>query len=369
MKRVTYLIDGLSPGGAERQLLQLMYELDKRSGVAQRLVVLGKKGFYSESNLNRVDCIYLETLPQVIKWIARFIWMIHTDKTEGQVVSTWLYRADGLGCLIKALNPRVRLVWNIRNSEIILSGRTKKAMMRLLVFSSRIFPDSIVYNSFTGREDHEKFGYPRDKGAIVRNGISPTLLARSTYHELPPEKRIGANRDFLSIGIIGRDHPQKGFSVLREAWNLLDTSMKEKIRFVVAGPVSSSSTIKSLASVAQVEPLGNLFDVDKFYSEIDVLCVPSVFGEGTPNVVLEAISMKVFIIGTNCGDMNRIIKSNFGVVGPTNSPDFIAQAILDSATDWIGGRFFSPDPFEYNKFLNEFSMEASARRYIDALKV
>jgi glycosyltransferase involved in cell wall biosynthesis len=70
--------------------------------------------------------------------------------------------------------------------------------------------------------------------------------------------------------------------------------------------------------------------VTEIYHAADILCLPSAFGEGFPNVVGEAMACGLSCIVTSVGDAADLVGKT-GRVVPPRDPCELARAILDLA--------------------------------------
>ena len=73
--------------------------------------------------------------------------------------------------------------------------------------------------------------------------------------------------------------------------------------------------------------MGEESDLNKIYKVLDILCVSSIWGEGFPNVIGEAMSNGVLCISTDVGDAKRIIGEN-GVIVDANNHKELAKGCL-----------------------------------------
>lgn len=70
-------------------------------------------------------------------------------------------------------------------------------------------------------------------------------------------------------------------------------------------------------------------DLPFYYNAADFFVLPSKSGEGLPLVALEAMACGLPIIATNVGGISEIMKEECGKLVPPNSPDVLAEAILE----------------------------------------
>jgi glycosyltransferase involved in cell wall biosynthesis len=66
-----------------------------------------------------------------------------------------------------------------------------------------------------------------------------------------------------------------------------------------------------------------------YYNVADFFVLPSKSGEGLPLVALEAMACGVPVIATNVGGISEVMKEDYGKLVPPNSPDSLAEAILE----------------------------------------
>jgi glycosyltransferase involved in cell wall biosynthesis len=72
--------------------------------------------------------------------------------------------------------------------------------------------------------------------------------------------------------------------------------------------------------------LGNREDIPQLLAASDVF-VSSSNREGLPVAVLEAMMAGLPVVGTNVGDMSRIVTDEIGRIVPPHNPEMLARAI------------------------------------------
>jgi glycosyltransferase involved in cell wall biosynthesis len=70
-------------------------------------------------------------------------------------------------------------------------------------------------------------------------------------------------------------------------------------------------------------------ELASFYNAADVFVLPSKSGEGLPLVSLEAMACGLPVVATDIGGIREIVPEAYGKFVPPNSPDAMAEAILE----------------------------------------
>ncbi len=183
-----------------------------------------------------------------------------------------------------------------------------------------------------------------EKGAsnvyTIMNGFDDHSVLRdnfSGWNTPLPSNQLGNRKSLtgrLKIGTVARFHPQKGHRVLIEALGeVIKVRDDWELYLVGEGATETTESLTRLLEIYQIERnvklLGPISDIAKFYSTLDLHILPSVFGEGFPNVVAESMLAGVPNIVTSVGDAARIVGDDGWVVSP-NSPEALREAILEA---------------------------------------
>ena len=121
------------------------------------------------------------------------------------------------------------------------------------------------------------------------------------------------------------------------------------VRLRLVGPFETpeyEAEVKSLARRQGVDTLidwvGFTRDVNAELSRMDLFILPSLFGEGLPMVVLEAMAAGVPVVGTRVEGVPEAIRDQQdGLIANPNDPDDLARAIgaiLDGDYSWSAFR-------------------------------
>jgi glycosyltransferase involved in cell wall biosynthesis len=264
-------------------------------------------------------------------------------KVRPYVLQTWLYHADLLGSLVLPVAPPLALIWNIRCTEALNADIVRK----LLVWRSTQ-PETIIVNSFAGRCFHEQLGYRPRRWEHIPNGCDTSLFQYDAEARAKLRQELGISDHVVAIGLPARYHPMKDHANFLAAAARLVTARPEAM-FLLIGPGAdpSNRTLREMIAAYgltdRVRALGPRDDMPRVYSALDITTLSSAFGEGCPNVLLEAMACGVPCVATDCGDSAAILGRTGGVVPPRN-PDALAAALerlISLGTDtrrFLGGK-------------------------------
>jgi glycosyltransferase involved in cell wall biosynthesis len=122
----------------------------------------------------------------------------------------------------------------------------------------------------------------------------------------------------------------KGHDLFLRAVSRIKPSTHLRFVFVGEGGGSWRRKLEDLAAELGVEPRllwpGTRFDLPAVYSALDVLCSPSIFGEGFPNVLAEAMACGTFCVATDVGDSAQIVGTD-GIVVARRDVAALADAL------------------------------------------
>lgn len=137
-----------------------------------------------------------------------------------------------------------------------------------------------------------------------------------------------------TIGTVALFRPRKGIEVLLEALALLDRH-DVPVRLRAVGPFETASyevavrqRVLQLGLAGRVEWAGEVENVEAELTRMDLFVLPSLFGEGLPMVLLEAMAVGVPIVASRIAGIDEVIRDNEeGLLVPPGNPQGLAEAI------------------------------------------
>jgi glycosyltransferase involved in cell wall biosynthesis len=331
--KILHLITGLNTGGAEISLYRLLVHMDA-SRFENRVISMIPVGEIGEKiRALGIPVTSLELRPGQFSLSA--VWsLVRTLRSEQpDILQTWMYHADLLGLVAAKLSGIQQVVWNIRSSNMDTRQYRKLTgiVIRLCAWLSGL-PRAVIVNSHAGQEFHTKLGYRPRRWVLIPNGMDldrfrPDLDARrSVFAEL------GLDQQTTLIGLLARYDPMKGHSNFLRAAGILTNSGVDAHFLLVGHAISPENkplmdAITKEGLTGRVHLLGRREDIHRIEAALDILAMSSVWGEGFPNVVAEAMACGVPCVVTDVGDAAFLV-ADTGSVVPPYDPAALADALM-----------------------------------------
>lgn len=331
--KIVHIITGLSTGGAERALYNLLHGglKDKFDSHVISLSDLGTIGPQIKALGVSVTTLDMPagrpTLSGVLKLHAA-IKEIGPDLIQG-----WMYHGNLAATLARAMfASNAVLVWNIRQSLYQINN--EKRMTRLVIRANGLLSnssDALLYNSQLSRQQHEALGYADIKGKVIPNGIDIQRFSFSDNARLNLRNELAIPADALVVGHVARLHPMKDHRMFLQA--AVDIAQSNtNVHFVLSGRNVSldNPDLEKIIPDELLERfhlLGERADVAQLMSTMDILVLSSAWGEGFPNVLGEAMAVGVPCIATDVGDSALVIGDCGTVVSPGDKAALISALV------------------------------------------
>ena len=249
---------------------------------------------------------------------------------QPDLLSGWMYHGN---LLAWALSRRsgTPLVWNIRQT---LNLKGEKWLTRGVIRGGALLsraPRRILYVSRLASEQHAAVGYCQRFCAVVPNGFDLDVFQRDEVQRARLRGQLAVSDSTCVIGHLARYHPMKDqLGLIAAARRVL--AQEDDVLFVLAGAGISDSSrlvaaVRDFGLQAKVRLLGETDCPQALLSACDLFCLPSLWGEGFPNVVGEAMACELPCVVTRVGE-GPAIAAETGLAVEPGDPRALAQALL-----------------------------------------
>lgn len=262
--------------------------------------------------------------------------------------------------------PQIASLFRDRRPAIIQTHNTKSHFLTRLARAARPCPWIAFHHGFTNinRKDrvYNRIGRWAMRGAdhvvavcdafagdLRGCGIPDSRISLRHNFVLPftapPTETVAALRHRLGIpeGVpvmisVGRLSPEKGHADLLEALALVQQAEPQAdFRVVLVGEGTERANLERQSCALGLDRIvlmpGQQADVRPFYAMADMVVLPS-HSEGSPNVLLEAMSAGLPIVATDAGGIQEIASDGeTALIVPVRDPRAFAAAIRRLRSD------------------------------------
>lgn len=327
---ILHVINGEHFAGAERVQDILAQELPAL-GFPVEFVAL-KEGDFDRKRVSRVP---LTTVPMRTKFdlvalrkiesLARQknCTLIHCHTPRSGLVGAWVSRRLAIPLVYHVHSPAAH------DTESVLRNAVNSAVERLLIFpATRHF----IAVSRSLKSYLSGCGVADRLITVVPNGVpAPVGSPLSFMREEPVKEYV--------IGMAALFRPRKGVEVLIDALARLRAG-GIRVRFRAIGKFETAAyehqvkaAAEKLGVADQIEWLGFCSNVYGELQKLHLFVLPSLYGEGMPMVVLEALATGLPVIASNVEGIPEVVIPDVGKVVPPDS----AQALADAIASFVCG--------------------------------
>lgn len=335
--KLLHVITGLNVGGAETMLARLLESARMFPDIDGEVVSLMQPGAISARIAATGVPVHSLNMRAGIPSLSAAIRLISlARRIRPDLIMGWMHHGQLAASLAGvAVGGGTRVIWNVRHS---LGGyRDEKALTRTLLRIGAWLsatPSVIVYNSRTAARQYRAFGFRPRREMVISNGFDigafrPRESARSAIGSM-----FDIPRDRLLIGMVARNHPMKDVTNLIAAFAKV-REVRSEAHLLIAGDgmdTPSADAARMLASLPRSSwtLAGHRVDVPDWLAGLDLLALPSAWGEGFPNIVGEAMASGVPCVATDVGDAGWLI-GDTGRLVPARDAVALGKALLELA--------------------------------------
>jgi len=269
---------------------------------------------------------------------------------------------------LKLSRIRARLIFTMHNATTFLQdlSNPKRTVVEKLFSLTLRRADTLVAVSHGVAQDWARyFGIDRSRITVIYNPLDAQRIQSLSQApiERPEIARFLKTREPTIIAV-GRLEPQKDFSTLLKAF----AKVRQHIscRLLLLGEGSERNNLEKLINELKLREAvlmpGFVQNPYPYMAKASMLVLSSRY-EGFPTVILEALSLGLPVVSTDCphGSSEILEKGRYGTLVPVGDVNAIAEAILETLAK------------PHNRSLlqaraREFSPEKIASEYLGLIK-
>ncbi|MEW5985372.1 MAG: glycosyltransferase [Chloroflexota bacterium] len=333
---ITYLIDALGLGGAERLLISTLRHLDRAQFAPRVCALQARDGNPVARDIERldvaVDRVPVRNLrdPLALPRLLRYL-----GCERPALLHTQLEFANTLGTLAGRLLA-IPTITTLHTFDDPPKGARAHRRLRLMWWCLRHFSRRILAVSEATRQHHVRLGRlsPTQITTLYNGidlspfhsggwGIRGLSLGLSPNPLIPAEARI-----LMTVAVL---RPEKGIQVMLSALPAILAAVPD-VYYVVVGGGDHEAILRAEAARCGVAErvifTGVRDDVPQLLSEAHVFVLPT-FADALPTVLAEAMAAGRPIVASNVGGVPEMVEhGRNGLLVPPADPAALAQACI-----------------------------------------
>jgi glycosyltransferase involved in cell wall biosynthesis len=311
---IVFAISSLSNGGAEKQFVKQVNFLSSCNFYHIHIILL-KNDYFNLKSLPSNVIIHKFSL-NFYSFSDFFLVVKLLHFLQPKITSTWLIHSNLVIGILAKIFSRSHIFWNVRGEF-----QKNNFLSYVELLFSYFIPNLIIVNSKFLISHYLKHKY---------NNIFNLVYNSFDFNNLKGNKFISSK--FVKILYNARFVPSKNHDLLFQFVNWYNNSHQKKIKLFCLGKGVSLKNEKFVhlinfyclsKDLVILNETSSNYSLNMIYRSVD-LCLLLSKSEGFPNVVVEAILNKIFVLTLDFGAAKEIIKSNECIIS-----DFSFETLAD----------------------------------------
>ena len=354
-KKLIIFMPSIEGGGVEKNLFIISnYLSSKLKSVL--LITVSKKfnSFFKGVKIINPSSDFWNNFSRRIKYIVCLIILIKLISKDRNYV-VFAFQAN-LYCTIVCKLFNIKIIVRSNSSP---SGWSKNFVKKFIYKNLLKLTDSIIVNSY----DFQK----QFKDICIYNTLNKKeVISKSKkYLNFPFFKKKSRQLNIINVA---RFTDQKDHLTLLKAVNLLKN--KINIRLLIVGRGTNKIKMLNFVNENKLQKIVKIINFQnnpyKYIDKSNLFILSSKF-EGLPNVLLEAITLKKFIISSNCPTGPREILMNGKGGGLFKVGDY--QALSQKIMTFYNSKNKFKKKIDYSfKSLHRFDYYLNLKKYLNVVK-
>ncbi len=334
MNRICWISTGLNTGGAEKMLVKIIKNLDKKvfCSIVVSLIDEGTNGAELKGMGVPVYSLKMNTILGFLLSIFRIAFIVYQFRPN--IIQGWMYHANLLAWFAqKIAAQKSKLYFGVRHTfyDYSLESKNTRIVIKLNGFLSKTV-DGILFNSNLSLNKHKEIGFQNSRLIVIPNGFELDSFYPSIELRNKIRSELDIDKSCKVVGLVARFDPAKDHYTFLKAVRLITERININIKFVLVGrniTVSNQALIDWISELdisKNILLLGERVDIPAINNAFDIACLSS-YMEAFPNVIGEAMACGIPCVATNVGDVEFIIGDS-GLVVESRNAEALAAAII-----------------------------------------
>ena len=358
-KKLIVFIPSIEDGGVEKNLFLILNYISKNIGLIDLITFDNKNNHKFNKKVNIINPLlnfsfFSGRKPKYILCLITLIFKLILSRNY-----LLLSFQANIYVIILAKIFNIKVISRSNSSSVGWSKNFFKQTIFSFFFKKA---NKILVNSYDFKKEMDK-RYNINSLCIL-NPFDFKNIKRKSYEKV---KKIYKKKDSLKIISVGRLTEQKDFLTLLKAIKIIKN--KEKIELVIVGKGTEKKRLEDYVLNEKLESnvrfIGYQKNPFKFIKQADIFILTSLF-EGSPNVLVEALFLKKYIISTNCPTGPREILENgkYGSLVKIGDYQKISKILMNYKKSKLIKKKIN---LGFNS-LKKFNYEINCKKYLNLIK-
>jgi glycosyltransferase involved in cell wall biosynthesis len=316
-------------GGAEKVIATLANEFIQSGRAVTILTLIDQNDFiHALDSRVKLQTLSIKNFKMSFFALCKFI---YKNKFDNFIANIWPLTVFSF--LIRIVSPKTNLVF-IEHCILSEQYRDKNIVFKILQKISITifyrFANHIIGVSRGVKNDLIAHGAPKNKISVIYNPLMPDLVNKN--HSVNQDILGWIQGDHVNLIAIGQLIKAKNFINLIKSIDLLVNKNKQKVRLVILGDGSERAAMDESIKRYNLENsifLPGWVDDPMPYLRLSDLLILSSDYEGFGLVILEALSVGVNVVSTNCktGPSEILKDGEFGFLCAVGDASALASSV------------------------------------------